>query len=81
MIKKITSEDVTLIVRVVWEKLTRDDIDIVFGPDKAKEFISGTYPFVKLWYYATAIQQEDLLEIMNWYIKNQSIRVSRKEQL
>ena len=81
MVKRITSEDVTLITRIVWERLTQRDMSRVFGPVKAKGFISGTYPFIRLWYYATAIEQEDLLEIMNGYIKNQPIHVSRGEQL
>ena len=77
----ITSEEVTRIVRVAWEKLTRHDIKMVFGEAKAKSWLAGSTDFVQLWYYASAIEQEHLLEIMNTYITNQPITLSRGETI
>lgn len=78
---RVINEDVTLIVRIIWERLCQNDMKKVFGAIKAKQWVTGETNFTRLWYYATAIEQDHLLEIMNGYIENQSIHVSRGEQL
>lgn len=73
----ITSEQITRLSRVVMEKLTKPEIAEVFGIHKAEEWFIGLTDFLKLWYYATAIQQEDILEIINDHLENQSIALSK----
>lgn len=80
--EQLTTEDITLVVRLAYEKLTFADVKEVFGESRAMKWMSELGgDFVALWYYATAIQQENLLEIMNGYIDNQPIHTSRGEQL
>ena len=77
----VTGEEVTRIVRVAWEKLTKHDIEMVFGTAKAKSWQAGHTDFVRLWYYASAIEQAHLLDIMNAYITDQPIHLSRGETI
>jgi 7,8-dihydro-6-hydroxymethylpterin-pyrophosphokinase len=78
---KITNDEVTRIVRIAWEMLTKKDIEEVFGKAKAEAWFDGKIDFVILWYYATAIEQADLLEIMNDRFTNQSFHLSRNEEI
>ena len=77
----VTNESVTLVVRLAWERLTINDMEVVFGKEKATQWLAGATDFIKLWYYATAIEQEDLLEIMNEYIDSEPYHLPRSQQL
>ena len=80
---RIKNEDLTLISRVAYERLTYADIKEVFGQRKADKWLTSMGNLTELWYRASAIEQSDLLEIMNdyVYVENQSVHASKGEQL
>lgn len=76
---RVTIEAVDIVLRIAWEKLTRNDIAEVFGQVKALQWFTGETNLVRLWNFATRAERERLVEAMNDYLDDQPASTPRSK--